>query len=331
MGRRLGGHKAALKNFGRGGGKSRSAPDERKFTADNNWGRTDHLMGSRGNLEKALEAQRQAREAEKAKAALVPPTAAEEAAKSKLSNAKARHIRKKQRRYERRKAEWEASHAGADAADADAADADAAAGTEGAAASDDDDREATPRQAHMIDSESDEVPHALRAVPSKAERRKAIKKLKKLKKAGASGDCAAGGATGGAPLAQKRPREEPVPAAAAAKKQAGRTLEMGVQVRDLEPGTGQHVEERGRVRVEYVGRLETAGGHVFDRTKNNKPFTFRVGRGEVIKGWDIGIKGMRVGQRRRITVPPKAGYGAQQVGEIPPNSTLLFDVKVVGV
>ena len=66
-------------------------------------------------------------------------------------------------------------------------------------------------------------------------------------------------------------------------------------------------------------------GAVFDQGT----ISFRLGKGEVIKGWDIGVQGMRAGSKRRITVPPAAGYGKAAVAKIPPNSTLCFDVAVV--
>ena len=84
-----------------------------------------------------------------------------------------------------------------------------------------------------------------------------------------------------------------------------------------------------RVFCHYVGRLKKTG-KIFDKTKN-KPFSFRLGVGEVIQGWDIGIKGMRVGDKRRITIPPKLGYGDKTTGPIPKNSTLVFDVELVDV
>ena len=74
-----------------------------------------------------------------------------------------------------------------------------------------------------------------------------------------------------------------------------------------------------------MGRLDSWSGTVFDKGS----ISFRLGRGEVIEGWDIGVKGMRVGGKRRITVPPASGYGRQAAGNIPPNSTLCFDVVVV--
>lgn len=103
---------------------------------------------------------------------------------------------------------------------------------------------------------------------------------------------------------------------------------MCAQVCDLKLGTGPVVQERKPVRVSYLGKLFSTG-KVFDRS-GAKPFSFKLGKGEVIKGWDIGISGMRIGGKRRITVPPTAGYGKQAAGKIPPNSTLTFEVEVLG-
>uniref|UniRef100_A0A7S2B6J6 peptidylprolyl isomerase n=1 Tax=Octactis speculum TaxID=3111310 RepID=A0A7S2B6J6_9STRA len=104
-----------------------------------------------------------------------------------------------------------------------------------------------------------------------------------------------------------------------------KVLAKGVRVIELEEGTGPVVKERGKVRVAYVGRLGGPTGRIFDQSKG-KPFSFRLGRGEVIKGWDIGVSGMRLGGRRRIICPPAAAYGAAGTDGIPGNSTLYFDV-----
>jgi FK506-binding nuclear protein len=71
---------------------------------------------------------------------------------------------------------------------------------------------------------------------------------------------------------------------------------------------------------------------VFDSTKGKKAFEFRLGVGEVIKGWDVGVKGMRVGDKRQLVIPPSMGYGREGVrGAIPPNATLVFDIELVDV
>ena len=109
-----------------------------------------------------------------------------------------------------------------------------------------------------------------------------------------------------------------------------RRLPNGLEIIDLAMGKagGKLAANGKRVYVKYVGRLKKTG-QVFDKSK--KPFSFRLGVGEVISGWDIGVKGMRVGDKRRLTVPPSLGYGKQRTGPIPPNSTLVFDVELIDV
>jgi FKBP-type peptidyl-prolyl cis-trans isomerase len=84
--------------------------------------------------------------------------------------------------------------------------------------------------------------------------------------------------------------------------------------------------------VEYTGKL--GDGTVFDSSKNpgREPFSFTVGIGVVIKGWDEGVPGMKVGGTRKLTIPPDMGYGAQGAGGvIPPNATLIFDIELLEV
>ena len=84
------------------------------------------------------------------------------------------------------------------------------------------------------------------------------------------------------------------------------------------------------MRVLYTGWLKS--GRVFDsRTDRAKPYTFTIGAGSVIKGWDEGVEGMRVGGKRLIMVPPALGYGSKPVPNIPPNSELTFEVELVNV
>lgn len=105
----------------------------------------------------------------------------------------------------------------------------------------------------------------------------------------------------------------------------------GLKIEKLVLGTGGKVAKGGkRVVVKYVGKL--GSGKTFDKTKGNSTFSFRLGCGEVIQGWDKGIMNMHVGDKRRITVPPSMAYGSQGVpGAIPPNATLTFDVELVDV
>lgn len=96
-------------------------------------------------------------------------------------------------------------------------------------------------------------------------------------------------------------------------------------------GTGEEAKAGDTVTVNYVGMLPD--GTVFDASKNHgtSGFTFPLGAGQVIKGWDLGVAGMKVGGTRRLIIPPAYGYGSQSAGSIPPNSTLIFDVELLNV
>jgi len=106
-----------------------------------------------------------------------------------------------------------------------------------------------------------------------------------------------------------------------------RTLKGGVMVEELAQGTGPEATAGSKVGMFYSGKLQ-ANGKQFDACQDGKPFKFKLGAGEVIKGWDVGVLGMKVGGKRRITVPAKMGYGQEGAQpEIPPNSTLVFEVE----
>jgi FKBP-type peptidyl-prolyl cis-trans isomerase len=103
-------------------------------------------------------------------------------------------------------------------------------------------------------------------------------------------------------------------------------------------GSGNEAAAGRRVTVHYTGWLYNEGaadhkGKKFDSSRDRgDPFTFRLGAGEVIDGWDQGVAGMKVGGRRTLTIPPDLGYGAQgSPGAIPPNATLVFDVELLDV
>ena len=109
-------------------------------------------------------------------------------------------------------------------------------------------------------------------------------------------------------------------------------MDNGLQIQDLKIGTGPEAKAGDAISVNYIGALEN--GTVFDASaKHGGPATFQIGVGQLIKGWDIGIPGMKVGGKRKLIVPPSLGYGSQNVGNglIPPNSTLVFEVELMSV
>lgn len=100
---------------------------------------------------------------------------------------------------------------------------------------------------------------------------------------------------------------------------------------DIKVGTGAEAVAGKRVTVHYTGTL--TDGKVFDSSVARKqPFPFNLGKGEVIAGWDQGVAGMKVGGKRKLTIPPELGYGARGAGNvIPPNATLIFEVELLKV
>ncbi|WP_082803802.1 MULTISPECIES: FKBP-type peptidyl-prolyl cis-trans isomerase [unclassified Anabaena] len=109
------------------------------------------------------------------------------------------------------------------------------------------------------------------------------------------------------------------------------TTPSGLKYVELEEGTGATPERGQTVTVHYTGTLED--GSKFDSSRDrNRPFSFTIGVGQVIKGWDEGLSTMKVGGRRQLIIPSELGYGARGAGGvIPPNATLLFDVELLDV
>ncbi|HJU03588.1 MAG TPA: FKBP-type peptidyl-prolyl cis-trans isomerase [Nitrospiraceae bacterium] len=107
------------------------------------------------------------------------------------------------------------------------------------------------------------------------------------------------------------------------------TTPSGLQYIDLVEGTGRQAELGDTATVHYTGRL--ADGTKFDSSLDRKqPFSFRVGAGQVIKGWDEGVGSMKIGGKRKLIIPPQLGYGSRGAGGvIPPNATLTFDVELL--
>jgi peptidylprolyl isomerase len=113
------------------------------------------------------------------------------------------------------------------------------------------------------------------------------------------------------------------------------TTQSGLRINDMLKGAGAEAKPGQTVDVHYSGWLfvDGAKGDKFDSSLDRgKPFSFALGQGNVIKGWDEGVAGMRVGGKRTLIIPPSLGYGAQGAGGvIPPNATLIFDVELLGV
>jgi len=105
----------------------------------------------------------------------------------------------------------------------------------------------------------------------------------------------------------------------------------GLVIEELVMGNGNSAAAGQRVSVHYTGWL--TDGKKFDSSKDRgQPFMFALGRGEVIRGWDEGVSGMKVGGKRKLTIPPELGYGARGAGGvIPPNATLVFEVELLAV
>ena len=109
------------------------------------------------------------------------------------------------------------------------------------------------------------------------------------------------------------------------------TTASGLQIEEVRVGTGETASAGSFVAVHYTGWL--SDGKKFDSSKDrDEPFEFPLGERTVIAGWDEGVQGMKVGGKRKLTIPPQLGYGARGAGGvIPPNATLLFEVELLEV
>lgn len=127
---------------------------------------------------------------------------------------------------------------------------------------------------------------------------------------------------------EKKNQKEAQPKGGEGKQQK---LQGGLMIQDLKVGSGAEAKPGKKIQVYYEGRLKT-NNKVFDATKSGPGFKMTLGRGEVIKGWDIGLNGMKVGGKRRLVCPPGLAYGAKgNPPVIPQNSVLVFDVELKNV
>lgn len=160
---------------------------------------------------------------------------------------------------------------------------------------------------------ADEVAKKVETTPASAKSDKKVQFAKNLEQ-GPTGSSSSPAAAKGAEKSKATPSVKTV---------------NGVTLDDKKLGSGPAAKKGDRIGMRYIGKLQN--GKVFDSNKKGKPFSFKLGTGEVIKGWDIGIAGMQVGGERRITVPAHHAYGSQSLPGIPKNSTLIFDVKCVEI
>ena len=127
------------------------------------------------------------------------------------------------------------------------------------------------------------------------------------------------------------PTESPDAGAAVASSSSAPPADDGLRIEDLVVGTGWEATKGDKVKVHYVGTL-TNGSEFDSSRKNDAPLDFQIGEGQVIRGWDQGIPGMKIGGKRKLRVPPDFAYGAKgSPPVIPPNATLIFEVELLEV
>lgn len=106
--------------------------------------------------------------------------------------------------------------------------------------------------------------------------------------------------------------------------------ETTFQIKDITAGTGKEVTSGDYITIHYLGTLED--GKKFDSSYDRgEPFKTRIGVGEVIEGWDMGVVGMKVGGKRKLIIPSQLAYGDREIGIISPNSTLIFEVELLEI
>ena len=107
-------------------------------------------------------------------------------------------------------------------------------------------------------------------------------------------------------------------------------ISNGVNIEILKQGEGEGAKNNDKVTAHYIGTL--ASGEKFDSSiDRGQPFSFILGSGQVIKGWEEGVLGMKAGEKRKLTIPAELGYGEKGIGAIPPNATLIFEVELLKI
>ncbi|KAJ2779501.1 peptidylprolyl isomerase fpr3 [Coemansia javaensis] len=166
-------------------------------------------------------------------------------------------------------------------------------------------------------------------------KKQAAEKKRKAAEAAAEAEAeaeAAAAAAKGKKAKKDEAKKDATPKKEAPKKDEPKTKTMelagGVTAEVMKEGAGPGAKKGARVGMYYIGKL--TNGKVFDKNTKGKPFWFRLGAGEVIKGWDVGIAGMKKGGERRLTIPAAMAYGKRGAPpDIPPNATLVFDIRLV--
>ena len=108
-----------------------------------------------------------------------------------------------------------------------------------------------------------------------------------------------------------------------------RKIMESLKIEDVRAGTGAEAKNGDMLTVHYEGKLDD--GTVFDSSYGREPFTLTLGRGDVIRGWELGLLGMKAGGKRQLTIPPELGYGPNGYGPIPPNAALHFTVELLKI
>ena len=173
-------------------------------------------------------------------------------------------------------------------------------------------RKAAAAEKKRLAAEKKAAAEKAAAEKAAAEKKKAAAEKKKGKKRKAE--------EAAAPEEEKRLRREAAPKIM--------ELKGGMRIVEHEQGSGKPARPGQRVTVHYTGKL--TNGKQFDSSRGRGPFTFKLGAGEVIRGWDMGVKGMKPGSKRKLIIPAKFGYGRQGAPpDIPPNAKLIFEVELL--